>query len=75
MVDETGAALTLATASALISGAAPTYTLTAYVPADGVTTYSITITDGTNFETITGGPCSACPPAACGASPNMTWEP
>ncbi len=75
LVDETGAALTLATASALISGAAPTYTLTAYVPADGLTTYSITITDGTNFETITGGPCSACPPAACGASPNMTWEP
>ena len=71
LVDATNTPLTAATATALISGT----TITAYVPADGVSTYSLTIQDANGLTaTISGGPCNACPvPPPCAASPNMQW--
>lgn len=71
LVDATGVALTPATATALISGTI----LVAYVPANGVTTYSITIQDANTLtDSINGGPCAVCV-AGCNASPNMNWGP
>ncbi len=69
LVDASNVALTPATATALISGT----TITAYLPANGASTYSLTIQDANGLtDTITGGTCTACP--ACAASQNMLWN-
>lgn len=70
----TGVALTTATATSLITGpdASGNYSITAYVPANGVATYSLTVQDANLLsDDISGGPCASC----CAASTNMQWNP
>jgi len=59
LVDASGNALDAAGIDALINGT----TIVAYVPADGASTYSLTIEDANGTSAgISGGPCTACAP-------------
>ena len=75
LFSSTGVALTTATATALITGpdGSGNYTITAYLPADGTSTYSLTVQDSASLtDTATGGPCAPCS-INCAASSNMQW--
>ena len=77
LFSSTGVALTPATATALITGpVGGNYTITAYVPANGSSTYSLTVQDSAAptplTDSINGGPCVACP-VGCAASKTMQW--
>lgn len=73
LVDATGTPLTPAAATALVTGANPTYTITAYVVANGSSTYTITVDANGAIDSLTGGPCTTCPAAPCNAD-NGTWN-
>ncbi|MFT7605091.1 MAG: hypothetical protein ACI8VT_002684, partial [Saprospiraceae bacterium] len=65
LFDNTGTPLTPAMATALITGpdGFGLFTLIAYVPADGVSVFSVTVTDSAvpaTFATQAGGPCAVC---------------
>jgi hypothetical protein len=53
----------------VLAGNGTTYTLIAYVPANGAATYTANFTNGTQNTSINGGPCAAC----CSAN-NGSWQ-
>lgn len=55
--------------SVVLAGNGTTYTLIAYVPANGVATYTANFTNGTQNTSVSGGPCAAC----CSAN-NGSWQ-
>jgi hypothetical protein len=55
--------------SVVLAGNGTTYTLIAYVPANGAATYTANFTNGTQNTSINGGPCAAC----CSAN-NGSWQ-
>ncbi|MBK9457949.1 MAG: hypothetical protein IPN94_00580 [Sphingobacteriales bacterium] len=55
--------------SVVLAGNGTTYTLIAYVPANGAATYTANFTNGTQNTSVSGGPCAAC----CSAN-NGSWQ-
>jgi hypothetical protein len=75
LFSSTGVALTTTTATALITGpdGSGNYIITAYLPANNTSTYSLTVQDSASLtDTATGGPCAPCT-VNCAASSNMQW--
>ncbi|MBL7787307.1 MAG: hypothetical protein JNM36_15480 [Chitinophagales bacterium] len=55
--------------SIVLSGSGTTYTLVAYVPANGVATYTASFTNGAQNASVNGGSCAVC----CTAN-NGAWQ-
>ena len=66
LFDAAGVAMTTAAANAaLVDNLDGTWSLTAYVPADATSTYTLDAMNGPVTATIAGGPCLACPGPGC----------